>query len=253
MDLQGLPAIVTGGASGLGAATARALAKGGAKVSILDLNMESARVVAEEIGGVAAECNVADAASGEAALQTARDAHGPAAICVNCAGIGTPGRIVGRDGPMALDAYAKVIQVNLIGTFNILRLAAAEMITRDPNEGGERGVIINTASVAAYEGQVGQAAYSSSKGGIVGLTLPAAREFAQYGVRVLAIAPGLFATPMLMGLPQDVQDSLASTLPFPSRFGLPEEYAKLALHMIDNAIMNGEVVRLDSAIRLAPR
>ncbi|MFT6582768.1 MAG: NAD(P)-dependent dehydrogenase (short-subunit alcohol dehydrogenase family) [Alphaproteobacteria bacterium] len=253
MDLQGLPAIVTGGASGLGAATARALAKGGAKVAILDLNMDSARAVAEEIGGVAVECNVADAASGEAAVKTARDAHGLAAICVNCAGIGTPGRIVGRNGPMALDAYAKVIQVNLIGTFNILRLAAADMIFRDPNEGGERGVIINTASIAAYEGQVGQAAYSSSKGGIVGLTLPAAREFAQYGVRVLAIAPGLFATPMLMGLAQDVQDSLAATLPFPSRFGLPEEYAKLALHMIDNAIMNGEVVRLDSAIRLAPR
>ncbi|MGY8957997.1 MAG: SDR family NAD(P)-dependent oxidoreductase, partial [Alphaproteobacteria bacterium] len=152
MDLQGLPAIVTGGASGLGAATARALAKGGAKVAILDLNMDSARAVAEEIGGVAVECNVADAASGEAAVKTARDAHGLAAICVNCAGIGTPGRIVGRNGPMALDAYAKVIQVNLIGTFNILRLAASDMISRDPNEGGERGVIINTASIAAYEG-----------------------------------------------------------------------------------------------------
>lgn len=253
MELQGLPAIVTGGASGLGAATARALAKGGAKVSIFDMNMDSARAVATEIDGVAVECNVADAASGEAAVKAASDAHGPVAICVNCAGIGTPGRIVGREGPMALDAYAKVIQVNLIGTFNILRLAAAEMITRDPNEGGERGVIINTASVAAYEGQVGQAAYSSSKGGIVGLTLPAAREFAQYGVRVLGIAPGLFATPMLMSLPEDIQKSLAATLPFPSRFGLPEEYAKLALHMIDNAIMNGEVVRLDSALRLAPR
>ena len=253
MELHGIPAIVTGGASGLGAGAARALAKGGAKVALFDMNMDGARAVADEIGGVAIECNVADAASGEAAVAAANQAHGPAGICVNCAGIGTAGRIVGRDGPVALDAYAKVIQVNLIGTFNILRLAAAGMMTRDANEGGERGVIINTASIAAYDGQIGQAAYSSSKGGIVGLTLPAARELAQHGVRVLAIAPGLFATPMLMGLPQNVQDSLSATLPFPSRFGQPEEYAKLVLHMIDNAILNGEVVRLDSALRMAPR
>lgn len=253
MELQGNAAIVTGGASGLGAGTARALAAGGVKVAIFDVSMDNARAVAEEIGGIAVECDVSDAASGEAAVKTARDAHGAAAICVNCAGIGTPGRIVGREGPLSLEKYSRVIQVNLIGTFNIMRLAAADMIERDANGDGERGVIINTASVAAYDGQVGQAAYSSSKGGIVGLTLPAARDLAQFGVRVLAIAPGLFATPMLMSLPKEIQDSLESTLPFPSRFGTPAEYAKLALHMIDNPILNGEVVRLDSAIRLAPR
>lgn len=254
MEVSGVAAIVTGGASGLGAGTARALAAAGAKVAVFDLNMDAARQVAKDIGGVAVECDVSDAGSAEAAIAAARDAHGLAGICVNCAGIGTAHRIVGRDGPLALEAYAKVIQVNLIGTFNILRLAAADMMQRDPmGSDGERGIIINTASVAAYDGQIGQAAYSSSKGGIVGLTLPAAREFARSGIRVLAIAPGLFATPMLLSMPQPVQDSLAATLPFPSRFGTPEEYAKLVLHMIDNAILNGEVVRLDSAIRLAPR
>lgn len=254
MEVKGVPAIVTGGASGLGAGTARALAAAGAPVAVLDINIAAARQVAEEIGGVAVECDVSDAASAEAAIAAAREAHGLAGICVNCAGIGTPHRIVGRDGPLALDAYAKVIQVNLIGTFNILRLAAADMMKREPMASdGERGIIVNTASVAAYDGQIGQAAYSSSKGGIVGLTLPAAREFARSGIRVLAIAPGLFETPMLLGLSQEVQDSLASTLPFPSRFGTPAEYAKLVMHMIDNPILNGEVVRLDSAIRLAPR
>ncbi len=253
MDVKGTSAIVTGGASGLGAGTARALAAAGSKVAIFDMNMEAARQVASEIDGVAVECDVSDAGSAEAALASARDAHGIAAICVNCAGIATGQRIVGRDGPIDLEDYAKVIRVNLIGTFNVLRLAAADMTGREPNSDGERGVIINTASVAAYEGQIGQAAYSSSKGGIVGLTLPAAREFARSGIRVLAIAPGLFATPMLLGMPQDIQDNLAATLPFPSRFGTPEEYAKLVLHMVDNPIMNGEVVRLDSAIRLAPR
>jgi NAD(P)-dependent dehydrogenase (short-subunit alcohol dehydrogenase family) len=254
MEVKGVPAIVTGGASGLGAGTARALAAAGAPVAVLDINIAAARKVAEEIGGVAVECDVSDAASAEAAIAAAREAHGLAGICVNCAGIGTPHRIVGRDGPLALDAYAKVIQVNLIGTFNILRLAAADMMKREPMApDGERGIIVNTASVAAYDGQIGQAAYSSSKGGIVGLALPAAREFARSGIRVLAIAPGLFETPMLLGLSQEVQDSLASTLPFPSRFGTPAEYAKLVMHMIDNPILNGEVVRLDSAIRLAPR
>ncbi len=253
MDVTGTSAIVTGGASGLGAGTARALAAAGAKVAIFDMNMDGANQVASEIGGVAIECDVSDAGSAEAAVAAARDAHGAAAICVNCAGIGTVHRIVGRDGPIDLEDYARVIRVNLIGTFNVLRLAAADMAGREPNADGERGIIVNTASVAAYEGQIGQAAYSSSKGGIVGLTLPAAREFARSGIRVLAIAPGLFATPMLRGLPQDVQDNLAATLPFPSRFGTPEEYAKLVLHMVDNPILNGEVVRLDSGIRLAPR
>lgn len=253
MDVTGTSAIVTGGASGLGAGTARALAAAGAKVAIFDMNMEAANQVADEIGGVAVSCDVSDAGSAEAAVAAARDAHGAAAICVNCAGIATGQRIVGREGPVDLEDYAKVIRVNLIGTFNVLRLAAADMTGREPNADGERGIIINTASVAAYEGQIGQAAYSSSKAGIVGLTLPAAREFARSGIRVLAIAPGLFATPMLLGMPQEMQDNLAATLPFPSRFGTPEEYAKLVLHMVDNPILNGEVVRLDSGIRLAPR
>jgi len=252
MDATGLPAVVTGGGSGLGAGASRALAAAGAKVTVLDINKAAAEEVAEEIGGTAVECDVSDASSGEAAIAMAREAHGPAAICINCAGIGTPGRIVGRDGPMQLKQFARVINVNLIGTFNIMRLAAADMMTREPNDEGERGLVVNTASVAAYEGQVGQAAYSASKGGVVGMTLPAAREFARTGIRVMAIAPGLFATPMLMGLPENVQQSLAGTLPFPSRFGTPEEYASLVMHMLSNPVLNGEVVRLDSAIRLAP-
>ena len=252
MDAKGLPAIVTGGGSGLGAGAARALAEAGAKVAVLDINKAAADEVAAEIGGIAVECDVSNAGAGEAAIAAAREANGPAAICINCAGIGTPGRIVGRDGPMHLDQFARVININLIGTFNIMRLAAADMMTREANGGGERGIVVNTASVAAYEGQIGQAAYSASKGGVVGMTLPAAREFARNGIRVLAIAPGLFATPMLMGLPENVQESLASTLPFPSRFGTPAEYASLVMHMVSNPIINGEVVRLDSAIRLAP-
>ena len=252
MDAKGLPAIVTGAGSGLGAATARALAAAGAKVAVLDLNRAGAEEVAGEIGGLAVVCDVADAASGHAAVAAAREAHGPAAICVNCAGIGTPGRIVGRDGPMALEQFARVINVNLIGTFNIMRLAAADMATRAPNAGGERGLIVTPASVAAYEGQIGQAAYSASKGGVVGMTLPAARELARHGIRVLAIAPGLFATPMLMGLPEGVRQSLAAGLPFPSRFGDPSEYAALVMHMVENPILNGETIRLDSALRLAP-
>jgi len=253
MTPDGVPAIVTGSGSGLGAATARALAAAGAKVAVLDRNAETADAVAAEIGGLALACDVTDPAAGEAAIAAAADRFGPAGICVNCAGIGPAGRIVGRDGPMPLDDFAKVIQVNLIGTFNILRLAAAGMADRDPNADGERGVIINTASIAAFEGQIGQAAYAASKGGVAALTLPAAREFARMGVRVLTIAPGLFETPMLQSLPQAVQDSLAATLPFPSRLGRPEEYARLALSMIDNPVMNGEVVRLDSALRMQPR
>lgn len=253
MDIKGVGAVVTGGASGLGHGTAVALAEAGAKVAVLDMSMDRAREVADEIGGIAIECNVADAASAEAAMQAAADAHGPCGVAVNCAGIAPAKRIVGRDGPMALEDFSKVIEVNLIGTFNIMRLAANQMQTREANDDGERGVIVSTASVAAYEGQIGQSAYAASKGGVVALTLPAAREFAKTGVRVNAIAPGLFGTPMLLGMPQEVQDSLAATLPFPSRFGKPSEYAKLVLHMIDNAIMNGEVVRLDSALRMQPR
>ena len=253
MDVNGHAALITGGASGLGAATARMLAAAGAKVALLDVNMDQARALAGEIGGIAVECDVTSAEGGATAIAAARDALGPARVLINCAGLGTPGRIVGREGPMDLADYARIINVNLIGTFNMLRLAAADMTDLDPLADDERGIIINTASVAAYEGQIGQAAYSSSKGGVVGLTLPAAREFARFGVRVVTIAPGLFKTPMLMGLPQEAQDSLGASIPFPSRLGEPEEYASLAMHLIGNIMMNGTVVRLDGAIRLAPR
>lgn len=253
MQVQGQAAIVTGGGSGLGAGTARALAAAGAKVALFDVNEEGARKVAAEIGGIAVPCDVADAASAEAAIATARDAHGPARILVNCAGIAPAERIVGRNGPMPLDNFRRVIEVNLIGTFNMMRLAAADMQAMDPLEDGERGIVISTASVAAFEGQIGQSAYAASKGGVHALTIVGAREFAKAGIRFNTIAPGLFGTPMLLGMPQDVQDSLAATVPYPSRFGTPEEYAKLALAMIDNVMLNGETVRLDGAIRMQPR
>jgi NAD(P)-dependent dehydrogenase (short-subunit alcohol dehydrogenase family) len=253
MLIKGHAAIVTGGGSGLGAATARALAGAGAKVALLDINDKAAGAVASEIGGLAVHCNVADAASAETAIGKARAAHGAARILVNCAGIGPAARIVGRDGPMALDAFRQVIEINLIGSFNLMRLAAADMIALAALADGERGIIISTASVAAYEGQIGQAAYSASKGGIVALTMPAAREFARSGIRVNTIAPGLFATPLLLGMPQPVQDSLTASVPFPSRFGAPEEYAKLVLHIVDNAMLNGETIRLDGALRMAPK
>jgi len=253
MQVKAHAAIVTGGGSGLGAATARALAGAGAKVAVLDINEAAAKAVAAEIGGTAVLCNVADAGSAEKAVAAARAAHGAARILINCAGIGPASRIVGRDGPMPLDAFRQVIEINLIGSFNLMRLAAADMIALEPLADGERGVIVSTASVAAYEGQIGQAAYAASKGGIVALTLPAAREFARSGIRVNTIAPGLFATPLLLGMPQPVQDSLAASVPFPSRFGTPQEYAKLALHIIDNAMLNGETIRLDGALRMPPK
>ena len=253
MEINGLAAIVTGGASGLGAATARALTAAGAKVALLDLNESAAAEVAHAIGGIALGCDVSDAASGKAAVARAADAHGRARILVNCAGIAPAARIVGRNGPASLEAYAKVIQVNLIGSFNMMRLVAAGALALEPLDGGERGVIISTASVAAYEGQIGQAAYASSKAGIVGLTLPAAREFASAGIRVCAIAPGIFETPMLRGLPQDVQDSLGASVPFPSRLGRPDEYAMLAMAIIANPMLNGEVIRLDGALRMQPK
>ena len=221
MRLDGQAAIVTGGASGLGAATARRLAGGGCRVALLDINQSAAEAHARHIGGIGIACDVADAASAEAAVAKARDAHGPARLLVNCAGVGTAGRIVGRDGPIQLAAFERVIRINLIGSFNLLRLAAADMTALDPLEEGERGVIINTASIAAYEGQVGQAAYAASKAGVVGMTLPAAREFARFGVRVMTIAPGLFHTPMVEGLPPDVQRSLGEGIPFPQRLGSP--------------------------------
>ena len=253
MQVKGHAAIVTGAGSGLGAATARALAAAGAKVALLDINEKAAGAVATEIGGLAVACNVADAASAEQAVATARAAHGAARILINCAGIGPAARIVGRDGPLALDAFRQVIEINLIGSFNLMRLAAADMAGLDPLDDGERGLIVLTASVAAYEGQIGQAAYSASKGGIVGLTLPAARELARHGVRVMAIAPGIFGTPMLQALPQNVQDSLGASVPFPSRLGRPEEYAALVLDICRNPMLNGSVIRLDGALRMAPR
>jgi NAD(P)-dependent dehydrogenase (short-subunit alcohol dehydrogenase family) len=253
MLLEGQAAIVTGGASGLGAATARALAARGARVAVCDLNTALAETTAKEIGGIAIACDVADAASAEAAVAKAAATHGPARVLVNCAGIGVAKRVVGRDGPMPLADFDKVIRINLIGSFNMLRLATAAMSKLEPLAGGERGVVINTASVAAYDGQIGQAAYSASKGGIVGMTLPIARELAQFGIRVMTIAPGLFLTPLLGSLPQEAQDSLAKAIPFPARLGQPDEYAALALHMIDNTYLNGEVVRLDASLRMAPR
>jgi NAD(P)-dependent dehydrogenase (short-subunit alcohol dehydrogenase family) len=250
MELSGHAALVTGGGSGLGAETARHLARAGAKVAVLDVNMVGAEVVAKEIGGIAIGCDVADSASGEAAVKAARAKHGPARVLINCAGIGPAARIVGKDGPMPLADFSRVINVNLIGSFNMMRLAAADMAKLDPLADGERGVIISTASVAAFEGQVGQAAYAASKGGIVALTLPAAREFARTGIRVLTIAPGLIATPLLLGMPKPVQDSLAAQVPFPSRFGHPHEYARLCLHIIENVMLNGECIRLDGAMRM---
>jgi NAD(P)-dependent dehydrogenase (short-subunit alcohol dehydrogenase family) len=253
MQLKDQAAIVTGGASGLGAATARALASKGARVAVCDLNAKFAEAVAAEIKGVAVVADVSDAASAEAAVVQAAKAHGPARILVNCAGIGVAKRVIGREGPMALNDFDRVIKVNLIGSFNMLRLAASEMSKLEPLATGERGVVISTASIAAYDGQIGQAAYSASKGGIVAMTLPIARELAQFGIRVLTIAPGLFLTPLLAGLPQEAQDSLAAAIPFPRRLGHADEYASLALHLIDNPYMNGEVVRLDAALRMAPR
>jgi NAD(P)-dependent dehydrogenase (short-subunit alcohol dehydrogenase family) len=253
MLVEGQAAIVSGGGSGLGRASVKALAQLGVKVTILDINERAAMEAASETGGFAICADVTDAASVEAAFAAARARHGPARIAVNCAGVGTAGRIVGRDGPLPLDAFRRVIEVNLIGSFNVMRLAAAEMSALEPLAEGERGIIISTASVAAYEGQIGQAAYSASKGGIVALTLPAARELARYGVRVVAIAPGVFATPMVDGLPQDVQRSLAASVPFPSRLGQPEEYAALLLHLCQNPMINGEVIRIDGALRMAPR
>lgn len=253
MQLKDQAAIVTGGASGLGAATARRLASHGAKVAVCDINGELAKTVAAEISGVAVVCDVADSASAEAAIAAAAKAHGPARILVNCAGIGVAKRVIGRDGPMPLADFDRVIKVNLIGSFNMLRLATAGMSKLEPLSSGERGVVISTASIAAYDGQIGQAAYSASKGGIVAMTLPIARELAQFGIRVLAIAPGLFLTPLLANLPQEAQDSLAASIPFPRRLGDANEFASLVMHMIDNPYLNGEVVRLDASLRMAPK
>jgi NAD(P)-dependent dehydrogenase (short-subunit alcohol dehydrogenase family) len=254
MKIQGQAALVTGGASGLGEATARELARLGAKVAVLDVNLAQAEKVASEIGGVACQCDITSTDSLTAALAKAAAAHGPARILMNIAGIGTAKRVVQKDGTAApLEDFARVVQVNLIGTYNASRLFAAECVKLEPLEDGERGVMMFTASVAAFDGQVGQQAYSASKGGLVGMTLPMARDLAQHGIRVCTVAPGLFSTPLMRQLPETVQQSLAASIPFPPRLGKPEEFAQLACHIVTNLHLNGEVIRLDGALRMAPR
>jgi NAD(P)-dependent dehydrogenase (short-subunit alcohol dehydrogenase family) len=254
MECNGVAAIVTGGASGLGAAVARSLAKAGAKVALFDRQLSAAETLARDIFGVACECDVTDEASVQAAISKATKAHGTARIVVNCAGILGAGRILSRDGPMKQDFFEQVMRVNVAGTFNVMRLAALAMSTEtEMGAAKERGIIINTASIAAYEGQIGQAAYAASKGAIVSLTLPAAREFAKFGIRVNAIAPGPVDTPMVAGMPDDVRASLEATIPFPARLIKPEEFASLVQHLISNVAINGEVIRLDGALRMGPK
>ncbi|ACV58483.1 3-hydroxyacyl-CoA dehydrogenase [Alicyclobacillus acidocaldarius] len=252
MKLEGATFIVTGGGSGLGEATARAFAEAGARVAILDVQEERGKRVAEEIGGQFFRVDVTDEDAVRAAVDEAAEG-GVLRGAVNCAGIATAEKILSKRGVHSLESFARVIQVNLVGTFNVMRLVAARVAEAPALEDGERGVIINTASIAAYEGQIGQAAYSASKGGIVGLTLPAARELAAYGIRVVAIAPGIFETPLLMGLPEAARQSLGQQVPFPQRLGRPREYALLARHIVENPMLNGEVIRLDGALRMQPR
>jgi NAD(P)-dependent dehydrogenase (short-subunit alcohol dehydrogenase family) len=253
MKLDGIAALVTGAASGLGEATARMLAAAGAKVAVLDLAKDRAETVATSIGGLALACDVSSAESAEAAVAAAAQRHGTARILVNCAGVPTPGRAVGRNGPMPLQQFAQVIGINLIGTFNLVRLFAHQLQQAPALDDNQRGVIVNTASVAAFDGQVGQPAYAASKGGVAAMTLPLAREFAQHGIRVVTIAPGLFHTPMMGSLPEEVQASLGASVPFPSRLGRADEYAALVRHIIDNTMLNGETIRLDGALRMAAR
>jgi NAD(P)-dependent dehydrogenase (short-subunit alcohol dehydrogenase family) len=255
MRIEGASALVAGGASGLGAATVRALHEAGATVAIADLNVDKGTELAAELGERASfmEANVTEAAAVSAAVEAAANAEGGLRISVCCAGIGWAQRTAGRQGPHDLQAFHNVIRVNLIGTFNVLRLAAAAMLDNEPDPGGERGVCVNTASIAAYDGQIGQVAYAASKGGIVGLTLPAARDLAGRGVRVMTIAPGTFDTPLLAALPEDARAGLGAQIPFPNRLGKPEEFAVLARHIVENAMLNGETIRLDGALRMPPR
>lgn len=254
MQIQGQAALVTGGGSGLGEATARELARLGAKVTVLDVNLDNARKVAADIDGLAIQADVTSGDSMQAAIDQAAAAHGPARILMQIAGIGTAKRVIGKDGSAApLEEFVRVVNVNLIGTYNAARLFAAACARLEPMEDGERGAMVFTASVAAFDGQVGQQAYSASKGGVVGMTLPMARDLAQHGIRVCTIAPGLFATPLMQTLPEPVQQSLAASIPFPPRLGKPQEFAELACHIITNGHLNGEVIRLDGALRMAPR
>ena len=253
MNIQGHAAVVTGAASGLGAASAAELARAGAKVSCFDVDLDRARAVAQKIGGHAVRCDVTSAEQAASALAEAGERHGAPRILVHCAGVGLAKRIVSRDGPMPLADYERVININLNGTFNMMRLAAAAMQKLSPLAEDERGVIITIASVAAFDGQIGQAAYASSKGGVAALTLPAAREFAQFDIRVVCIAPGIFETPMLRALPEEAQKGLSAAVPFPRALGRPDQFASLARHIVENTYLNGEVIRLDGALRLAPR
>ncbi len=255
MDVAGKVFIITGGASGLGEGAARALRAKGARLVIADLQADKGQAIATELGGAHVQyvrCDVSQEADGQAAIAAAANL-GPLFGLVNCAGIAIGSKTVGKDGPHPLASFAKVIQVNLIGTFNMIRLAAQAMSANAPLPTGERGVIVNTASVAAFDGQIGQAAYSASKGGVVGMTLPIARDLARSGIRVMTIAPGIFGTPMLFGMPQEVQDALAASVPFPSRLGRPEDFGKLVCHIAENDMLNGEVIRLDGAIRMGPK
>ena len=255
MQIKDRVFLVTGAASGLGAGVAKMIVEAGGKVMLLDVNADALKAMEAELGDAvrALRTDVTSEEDGKAAVATAKAAFGRIDGLVNCAGVAPGERIVGRDGPHRLDSFARAVSINLIGTFNMLRLAAEAMAGNEPGESGERGVIINTASVAAFDGQIGQAAYSASKGGVAAMTLPAARELARTGIRVLAIAPGIFGTPMLYAMPQEVQDSLGASVPFPSRLGRPDEFASLVRHIIENQMLNGEVIRLDGAIRMAPR
>ena len=253
MEIKNSVFLITGGASGLGAATAKTFAASGAKVVLADLNSELGEALAKEINGAFVKCDVTSEADGQNAVNATVKTFGAIHGLVNCAGIGTAEKTTGKNGPHNLAGFTKVIQINLIGTFNMIRLAATAMLNNQPNAAGERGVLINTASVAAYDGQIGQAAYAASKGGIVGMTLPIARDLSRDGIRCMTIAPGLFLTPLLKGLPPEVQESLGKQVPFPSRLGRPDEYASLAKHIVENEMLNGETIRLDGAIRMAPR
>jgi NAD(P)-dependent dehydrogenase (short-subunit alcohol dehydrogenase family) len=252
MEIAGKVFIVTGSASGLGEGTARMLAEKGGKVIVADVQTDKGQALAKEIGGIFVKCDVTEEADAQAAVAQAVS-MGKLMGLVNCAGIAIGAKTVGKDGPHPLASFAKVININLVGSFNMIRIAADAMCKNEPEPTKERGVLINTASVAAYDGQIGQAAYAASKGGIVGMTLPIARDLARNGIRCMTIAPGIFGTPMLFGMPQEVQDALAASVPFPSRLGTPQDYAKLVKHIVENDMLNGEVIRLDGAIRLAPK
>jgi NAD(P)-dependent dehydrogenase (short-subunit alcohol dehydrogenase family) len=253
MDIEGSGALVVGGASGLGEATARRLHSHGATVTIADVNAEKGQALADELGAAFAACDVREEDQVQAAVEAAAEADAALRICVNCAGTGFAQKIAGSRGPHALEPFAVIIAINLIGTFNVLRFASTAMLANEPLDDGERGVCVNTASIAAFDGQVGQVAYAASKGGVVSMTLPTARDLAQYGIRVNTIAPGLFDTPLLAALPQEAREALGAGVPFPPRLGRPEEYALLACQIVENAMLNGETIRLDGALRMPPR